>query len=69
MTYEVQTLTYLNQWENVWTDDGNTLVTFDTLEAAREELRGYLEDLAHFVKTGDLTDFSPEDYKIVEVTA
>ena len=69
MTYEVQTLTYLNQWENVWTDDGNTLVTFDTLEAAREELKGYLEDLAHFVKTGDLEDFSPEDYKIVEVTA
>lgn len=69
MTYEVQTLTYLNRWENVWTDDGNTLVTFDTLEAAREELKGYLEDLAHFVKTGDLEDFSPEDYRIVEVTA
>ena len=69
MTYEVQTLTYLNRWENVWTDDGNTLVTFDTLEAAQEELKGYLEDLAHFVKTGDLEDFSPEDYKIVEVTA
>jgi hypothetical protein len=69
MTYEVQTLTYLNQWENVWTDDGNTLVTFDTLEAAQTELKGYLEDLAHFVKTGDVTDYSPEDYKIVEVTA
>ena len=69
MTYEVQTLTYLNRWENVWTDDGNTLVTFDTLEAAQEELRGYLEDLAHFVKTGDVADYSPEDYKIVEVTA
>jgi hypothetical protein len=69
MTYEVQTLTYLNQWENVWTNDGNTLVTFDTLEAAQTELKGYLEDLAHFVKTGDVTDYSPEDYKIVEVTA
>jgi hypothetical protein len=68
MTYEVQTLTYLNQWENVWTDDGNTLVTFDTLEAAQTELKGYLEDLAHFVKTGDVTDYNPEDYKIVEVT-
>ena len=68
MTYEIQTLTYLNQWENVWTDDGNTLVTFDTLEAAQTELRGYLEDLAHFVKTGDVTDYSPEDYKIVRVT-
>jgi hypothetical protein len=68
MTYEVQTLTYLNQWENVWTDDGNTLVTFDTFEAAQTELKGYLEDLAHFVKTGDVTDYNPEDYKIVEVT-
>jgi hypothetical protein len=69
MIYEVQTLTYLNQWENVWTDDGNTLVTFDTFEAAQTELKGYLEDLAHFVKTGDVTDCSSEDYKIVEVTA
>jgi hypothetical protein len=69
MIYEVQTLTYLNQWENVWTDDGNALVTFDTFEAAQTELKGYLEDLAHFVKTGDVTDYSPEDYKIVEVTA
>lgn len=69
MIYEVQTLTYLNQWENVWTDDGNTLVTFDTLKDAQTELKGYLEDLAHFVKTGDLEDFSPEDYRIVEVTA
>ena len=69
MTYEVQTLTYLNQWENVWTDDGNTLVTFDTFEAAQEELKGYLEDLAHFVKTGDLADYNPKDYKIEEVTA
>jgi hypothetical protein len=69
MIYEVQTLTYFNQWENVWTDDGNALVTFDTLEAAQTELKGYLKDLAHFVKTGDVTDYSPEDYKIVEVTA
>jgi hypothetical protein len=69
MTYEVQTLTFLNQWENVWTDDGDTLVTFDTYEAAREELAGYLADLAHFVKTGDLTDYSPNDYRIVEVQA
>jgi hypothetical protein len=69
MTYEVQTLTFLNQWENVWTDDGDTLVTFDTYEAAQTELAGYLVDLAHFVKTGDLADYSPEDYRIVEVTA
>lgn len=67
MTYEVQTRMRTN-WENVWTDDGDTLVTFDTYEAAQAELTGYLADLAHFVKTGDLTDYSPEDYRIVEVT-
>tara|TARA_R110000822_G_scaffold31413_5_gene90848 strand:+ start:1515 stop:1724 length:210 start_codon:yes stop_codon:yes gene_type:complete len=69
MIYEVQTLTCFNRWENVWTDDGNTLVTFDTLEAAQKELAGFLEDLGHFVKIGHLQDFSPEDYRIVEVTA
>ena len=69
MTYEVQTLTCFNQWENVWTDDGNTLVTFDTLEAAQEELAGFLEDLHHFVQIGHLQDHNPEDYQIKETTA
>ena len=70
MTYEVQTLTCFNQWENVWTEEGSgsALVFFDTLEAAQEELAGFLEDLDHFVKIGHLTDFNPEDYRIVEVT-
>ena len=68
MIYEVQTR-MVNSWENVWTDDDtDVLVTFETYEAAQEELTGYLADLAHFVKTGDLTDYSPEDYRIVEVT-
>jgi hypothetical protein len=68
MTYEVQTRMCTN-WENVWTDaDDDVLVTFETYEAARAELADYLADLAHFVKTGDLTDYSPEDYRIVEVT-
>ena len=68
MTYEVQTYTLCGGWINIWTEDGNTLVTFDTLEAAQEELKGYLEDLAHFVKTGDLADYNPKDYKIEKVT-
>ena len=69
MNYEVQTR-MVNSWENVWTDDdGDVLVTFDTYEAAQAELAGYLADLARFVKTGDLTDYSPEDYRIVEVEA
>ena len=29
MTYEVQTLTYLNAWENTWTEDGNDRVVFE----------------------------------------
>ena len=68
MTYEVQTLNYLNQWENTWTDDGMTLVTFATLEDAQNELQGFLEDLAHFVQIGHLEDYNPEDYRIVELT-
>jgi hypothetical protein len=67
MTYAVQTRMCTN-WENVWTDaDNDVLVTFETYEAARAELTDYLADLAHFVKTGDLTDYSPDDYRIVGV--
>ena len=55
-----------NTWENCWTEDGNVLVTFDTLEAAQKELAGYLDDLAHFVEIGHLTDFNPKDYRIVQ---
>ena len=67
MTYEVQTLTCFNQWENTWTEDGNILVTFETLEDAQKELEGYLEDLAHFVQIGHLQDHNPEDYRIERI--
>jgi hypothetical protein len=70
MIYEVQTRMYPNQWENVWTDSlDDTLVTFATREAAQEELDDFLSELAYAVKAGHLEDFSPEDYKIVEVAA
>ena len=69
MTYEVQTLTCFNRWENTWTEDGNILVTFETLEDAQKELAGFLEDLDHFVKIGHLQDHNPEDYRIKEITA
>lgn len=68
MIYEVQTYTLCGGWINTWTDDGDTLVTFDTLETAQKELKDYLEDLAYCVKTRDLADYNPKDYKIVEVT-
>jgi hypothetical protein len=69
MTYEVQTYTLCAGWINLWTDEGNTLVTFDTFEAARAELEDFLGELAHAVKLGHLDDFSPDDYKIEKVTA
>jgi hypothetical protein len=69
MTYEVQTYTLCAGWINLWTDDGNTLVTFETFEDAQKELNGFLKDQAHMVEIGHLEDFSPEDYKIVEVTS
>ena len=69
MTYEVQTYTLCDGWINTWTEDGNILVTFETLEDAQKELEGYLEDLAHFVQIGHLQDHNPEDYRIKEITA
>jgi hypothetical protein len=69
MTYEVQTYTLCGGWINIWTEDDNTLVTFDTFEAAQAALDQYLADSAYAVKAGDLEEVCPEDYKIVEVTA
>jgi hypothetical protein len=70
MIYEVQTRIYLDQWENVWLDSlDDTLVTFATREAAQAELDDFLAELAYAVKAGHLGDYSPEDYRIVEVAA
>ena len=69
MTYEVQTRMY-NSWENVWTDSlDDTIVTFATRGAAQADLNDFLRELAYAVKAGHLEDFSPDDYRIVEVTA
>jgi len=69
MTYEVQTRMY-SSWENVWTDSlDDTIVTFATHEAAQTELNDFLRELAYAVKAGHLDDYSPEDYRIVEVQA
>jgi len=64
MTYEIQTLTFLNVWENTCTDDGVNPTVFDTHAQAAAELAGFLEDLAHFVEIGHLQDFNPNDYRI-----
>jgi hypothetical protein len=56
MTYIVETRMG-NTWENCWTEDGNVLVTFDTLEAAQT---GISELLAQ------MPDYIAEDYRIVQ---
>ena len=64
MTYEVQTLTFLNQWENTWTEDGNDRVVFDTYEEAAAELADHLRSMAIAVINDHLDDFNPADYRI-----
>jgi hypothetical protein len=66
MTYEVQTLTFLNNWENTWTDDDAQPTQFDTREAAAAELAGFLEDMAFEASRKHLADFNPSDYRIVK---
>ena len=64
MTYEVQTLTFLNQWENTWTEDGVEPVQFNTYAEAAAELAGFLEDMAFEASCKHLADFNPADYRI-----
>jgi hypothetical protein len=54
---------------NIWQDNDSEPVTFDTLEAAQEELAQYLAGLACEVRAGHLDDFNPEDYRIEKVPA
>ena len=69
MKYEIQTFTLCAGWVNIWTDNDSEPVTFDTLEAAQEELAQYLAGLACEVRAGHLDDYNPEDYKIEKVPA
>jgi hypothetical protein len=66
MTYEVQTLTFLNNWENTWTDDGAQPTQFNTRAEAAAELAGFLDDMEHAAKNNFLADFNPSDYRIVK---
>ena len=69
MRYEVQTFTLCFGWVNLWKDNDNEPVIFDSREAAQEELADYLAALDHEVKAGHLDDFNPEDYRIEKVPA
>ena len=64
MTYEVQTLTFLNQWENTWTEDGVEPVQFATYDEAAAKLADHLRSMAIAVINDHLDDFNPADYRI-----
>ena len=64
MTYEVQTLTFFNVWENTWTYDGMEPVQFATYDEAAKELAGFLDDMAHAARNNFLEDYNPSDYRI-----
>jgi hypothetical protein len=66
MTYEVQTLTFLNNWENTWTDNDGTPSQFKDYAEAAAELAEFLDDLASAAKNNFLADFNPLDYRIVK---
>ena len=59
MTYIVETRFFMNAWENCWTEDDKPL-TFPT----RAHAQAGIADLL-----AEMPDYSPEDYRIVEVTA
>jgi hypothetical protein len=67
MTYEVQTLTHPDTWENTWTDSlDDTPVQFATYAEAAAELADHLRSMAYAVKNDYLEDFNPSDYRIVK---
>ena len=69
MKYAILTDTVITGWVNTWVDDDCYPVTFDTLEQAQQELEMYLIELGINADLGNIDDYNPEDYKIVEVTA
>jgi hypothetical protein len=67
MTYEVQTLTYPDTWENTWTDSlDDKPVQFATYAEAAAELADHLRNMAIAVINDHLDDFNPSDYRIVK---
>lgn len=65
MTYEVQTLTHPDAWENTWSDSlDDTPVQFDSYEAAEAELADFLNELTYAVKNNYMEDFNKADYRI-----
>lgn len=55
-------------WENTWSDDEETPVSFESVDQAQAALAEHLADLREAVAGGHMSDYSPEDFRIVEVS-
>ena len=67
MRYAVET-NFMGTWENCWTDDNGSPVTFDTRENAEQEIKDHICDCVNAVEGGDMADSpDPSDFREVEV--
>ena len=60
--YEVQTLTFVDGWENCWHED-DKLQTFPSAEKAQEAIDEFFDDLKD---AGMADDYTREDYRVVK---
>jgi hypothetical protein len=64
MKYAVETR-FAHGFENCWTYNDETLITFDSREEAQAELDCHLHNLKADYEDGLIEDFNPEDYRII----
>jgi hypothetical protein len=63
MKYAVETR-FAHGFENCWTYNDETLITFDSRKAAQAELDCHLHNLKADYEDGLIEDYNPEDYRI-----
>lgn len=61
-TYEVQTLTIADGWDNCWHED-DELQTFSSAEEAQAAIDEFFDDLKD---AGMADDYDRDDYRVVE---
>lgn len=64
--WEVQTC-FTYGWENCWKDDNEIPTYFATEKEAQDYLAEYIADMQEAVRNGDISDFDPDDYRIVKL--
>jgi len=67
MKYVVETK-FAHGFENCWTYNDETLITFNSREEAQAELDCHLFSLSIDYDLGNIEDFNPSDYRISEIS-